>query len=134
MSRVFVDTSAYYAFLDRTDTSHTSAQSIFPKLLSDGSDLFTTNFVLAETHALLLNRIGRDAAMRFLDTFFQSTMILIRVTEADETTAREILRASSDKEYSYTDATSFAVMDRLHIKEALTYDHHFAQQGYSIVN
>lgn len=49
-------------------------------------------------------------------------MILIRVTEADETAAREILRASSDKDYSYTDATSFAVMDRLHIKEALTYD------------
>ncbi len=120
MSRAFVDTSAYYAFLDRTDTSHISAQSIFPKLLSDGSVLFTTNFVLAETHALLLNGIGRDAAMRFLDTFFQSAMILIRVTEADETTAREILRASSDKEYSYTDATSFAVMDRLHIKEALT--------------
>ena len=120
MSRAFVDTSAYYAFLDRTDTSHISAQSIFPKLLSDGSDLFTTNFVLAETHALLLNGIGRDAAMRFLDTFFQSAMILIRVTEADETAAREILRASSDKEYSYTDATSFAVMDRLHIKEALT--------------
>jgi len=134
MSRVFVDTSAYYAFLDRTDTSHTSAQVIFPKLLSDGSELFTTNFVLAETHALLLNRIGRDAAMRFLDTFFQSTMILVRVTEADETIAREILRATGDKEYSYTDATSFAVMDRLHIKEALTFDHHFAQHGYSTLN
>ncbi len=130
MSKVFIDTSAYFAFLDRTDTSHTLAQSIFLKLFSDDADLYTTNLVLAETHALLLNRIGRVAALRFLDTFFQSTMTLIRVTESDETTARQTLHESSDKEYSYTDAVSFAVMDRLHIKEAFTFDHHFAQKGF----
>ena len=134
MSKVFVDTSAYYAFLDRTDVSHAVARLTFPRLFSNGTELYTTNFVLAETHALLLNRIGRAAAIRFLDTFFQSSMILIRVIEADETTARVILHESNDKEYSYTDAISFAVMDRLHIKEALTFDHHFAQQGFQVLS
>lgn len=134
MSRIFVDTSAYYAFVDRTDISHIAVQSHFIRMFSDGTELVTTNFVLAETHALLLNRIGRTAAMRFLDTFLQSSMILIRVTEADETTARQILRVTGDKDYSYTDATSFAVMDRMHMKEAFTLDHHFAQQGFQVLS
>lgn len=133
MSRVFVDTSAYYAFIDRTDVSHIAAQLQFVRMFGDGTELVTTNFVLAETHALLLNRIGRAAAIRFLETFFQSSMTLIRVTEADETSARQIVFAASDKDYSYTDATSFAVMTRLHIKVAFTLDHHFAQGGFQIL-
>ena len=133
MSRVFVDTSAYYAFIDRTDVSHIAAQSQFIRMFGDGTELVTTNFVLAETHALLLNRIGHIAAIRFLNTFFQSSMTLIRVTEADETSARQIIFAASDKDYSYTDATSFAVMNRLHIKVAFTLDHHFAQQGFQVL-
>lgn len=128
-----MDTSAYYAFLDRTDASNAAAQAIFPRWFADGSNLITTNVVLAETYALLLARISRPAAIRFLDTFVQSSMTLIRVTEADETMARDILHQSTDKDYSYTDAISFAVMNRLHIKEAFTFDHHFAQQGYQIV-
>lgn len=35
-----------------------------------------------------------------------------------------------DKEWSFTDCTSYAVMKQLNIAEAFTLDHHFAQMGF----
>lgn len=114
--------------------AHVAAQSHFVRMFGDGTELITTNFVLAKTHALLLNRIGHIAATRFLDSLFQSSMTLICVTEAAETAARHILHVSVDKDYSYTDATSFANRERLHMKVALTFDHPFAQRGFQVLS
>jgi uncharacterized protein len=56
--------------------------------------------------------------------------LIIRVSEADERRAREILVRYDDKEFSLTDATSFAVRERLDITQAFTFDHHFVQFGF----
>jgi predicted nucleic acid-binding protein len=60
---------------------------------------------------------------------FAGTTRIIRVSEKDETRARELIKRISDKEYSYTDATSFAIMERLHIRDVFTLDKHFGQYG-----
>lgn len=133
MSLVFVDTSAYFASIRTTEADHIQARSITLRLADQGDTLYTSNFVIAETHALLLNRIGRADAARFLEAVFTGSTRVIRVREGDETRAREIIRRQSDKEYSYTDATSFAIMERLHIKEAFSFDQHFAQYGLTLV-
>ena len=39
----------------------------------------------------------------------------------------------SDKTYSYTDATSFAVMERLGLKTAFAFDPHFRQHGFQVL-
>lgn len=92
--------------------------------------MYTTNFVVAEMHGLLLNRLDRDTAQRTLDRIYAGSLRIVRATEHDETCAREIIRQSQDKEYSLVDAISFAVMERLHIRHAWTYDHHFRQYGF----
>ena len=133
MSNVFVDTSAYFASIRSTETDHSQAKTITLRLADQGDTLYTSNFVVAETHALLLNRIGRGEAARFLEAVFAGSTRIIRVLETDETKAREIIRHLSDKDYSYTDATSFAVMERLHIKEVFTFDQHFAQYSFTLL-
>ncbi len=133
MSRIFVDASGYFAYFNRRDASSAQALRIMARLAGEQASLVTSNFVIAETHALLLNRIGRAAAVRFLEAVFSGSTRIIRVLEADETKAREIIRHLSDKDYSYTDATSFAIMERLHIKEALSFDEHFVQFGFTLV-
>jgi len=55
---------------------------------------------------------------------------IIRLLERDETQAREIIHQNKDKEYSLVDASSFALMQRLHIRVAWTYDQHFEQFGF----
>jgi predicted nucleic acid-binding protein len=50
-----------------------------------------------------------------------------RITEADEGSARQILSKYSDKSFSYTDATSFAVMERLGLRTAFAFDAHLGE-------
>jgi uncharacterized protein len=64
---VFVDTGAYFALIFTGDENHPAARSLYEQLTTEGRQLVTTNFVLAETHALLLNRLNRTIALRVLD-------------------------------------------------------------------
>ncbi len=63
--RVFVDTSAYYALTDRSDANHASAVAKAQQFSLEGVDLFTSNYVVAETHTLILNRRGTISPSRF---------------------------------------------------------------------
>jgi predicted nucleic acid-binding protein len=131
--RLFVDTSAFYAMMDRRSREHGRSIAVHETLIAEQRHLFTTNFVLAEIHALLLNRHGRTSAAQALEWIDRSTVELVRVSEADELRAREIIFSHIDKDYSYTDATSFAVMERLHIGAAFAFDRHFAQYGFAVL-
>jgi uncharacterized protein len=132
--RVFVDTSAYYALTDRRDSRHANAQEIARRLANEHRRLFTTNFMVAETHALVLARLGRSVAAAVLSALDRSTTTVIRVSAADERRARAIIAQFDDKDFSLTDATSFAVMDRLRIRQVFTFDRNFAQYGFWIAD
>lgn len=47
--------------------------------------------------------------------------------------ARAIFFRHRDKDYSFTDCTSFVVMKELRLKEALTTDRHFRQMGFALL-
>jgi predicted nucleic acid-binding protein len=82
--RALVDTSAYYALADRTDTHHDSARAVVALLVAEHWRLFTTNYIVAETHALFLARLGKVEAISFLDAIDRSATAIVRVTAGDE--------------------------------------------------
>jgi len=133
MNRVFVDTGGFYAALNRRDASHRDASRLFRRARRDHLFLFTTNFVLAESHALILARMGRDRAWNFLQAILTGSTNVIRAEEVDERRARAIIEHYQDKAFSYCDAVSFAVMERLNIQEAIAFDDHFRQYGQLII-
>src|SRR5689334_10344193 len=94
--RVFVDTSAYYAIAASENTRHEMADNILRGLDERSVRLFTTNFVLAETHAPLLIRRGRDLAARVLAEIDESSMVMVRVSHRDEQRARAIIHQYYD--------------------------------------
>src|SRR6266542_3221500 len=126
MRQVFVDTGAFYAALNRKDQYHREAAMLFALAVTEAWRMLTSNFVVAETHALVLTRLGRDLAAEWLRSVPAD---VIRVTEQDEAKARRIIFSYRDKEFSYCDATSFTVMERLRIRSAMAFDPHFAQYG-----
>jgi predicted nucleic acid-binding protein len=130
---VFVDTSGLVALLADRDGRHADARMVQARLVRDRMQLVTTNFVLAEMHALLLVRVGRGHAIRSLLGIDRSDTVVVRVAEEDERRAREILVRYDDKDFTLVDATSFAVMERLGITEAFTFDHHFVQFGLRVL-
>ena len=130
MARVLVDTSAIFALLDRSDTLHPAAQDVLADLRRRRISPLLTNFIVAESHALLLNRLNADIARRWV---LGNAWLIERASEGDEARARAILRQYSDKTFSYTDATSFAVMERLGVKAAFAFDPHFRQYGFQVL-
>jgi predicted nucleic acid-binding protein len=131
VKRVFVDSGGFFALLVRTDTAHDDARRIFEEAVASRWNLVTTNTVVVETYALLLNRTrqGRDSAIAFLDHLNRSAVRVERVSENDERKAVALVRAHKDKTYSLCDAQSFVVMDRLRILEAIAADGDFRQHG-----
>jgi predicted nucleic acid-binding protein len=130
---VFLDTSAHCALAVARDFNHARAVEAARNLVRQGWQLHTSNFVVAETHALILARAGRDAALRALHRIDQSSQITVRVEEVDELRARSVIERYRDKSFSFTDATSFAVMERLGINRAFTFDHHFRQYRSDVI-
>lgn len=131
--RVFVDTSAFYAVIDNNDQNHNSAVAIMRELARHPSKLFTTNFILAETYALLLTRLGRNFAIQFLEGVETGSTTMVRASAVDEKQARIILKKYYDKNFSLTDAISFSVVDRLKISHSFSFDKNFVQYGLHIL-
>jgi predicted nucleic acid-binding protein len=131
--RIFVDTAAFYGLADPGDSCHPAAVALARQLSTAPVQLVTTNFVVAETHALLLIRQGYATALRFLDELAIGTLAVVSVSATDEERAQAIIRRYTDKSYSYTDASSFAVMERLDIAQAFTFDRNFLQHGLTML-
>ena len=58
---------------------------------------------------------------------------LVRVTEADEEAALDLIARYRDKDFSLTDATSFVVMERLSLQHVLSFDSDFRQYGWTLL-
>jgi predicted nucleic acid-binding protein len=121
----FVDSSAYYALIDAHESRHAAALVILRRLVSEHWRVYTSNFIVAEAHALILNRLGHRFGAQFLAEVDRGATVVLRVTEDDEQQAREILARYSDKDFSLTDGTSFAIMERIGISFAFTFDDDF---------
>jgi uncharacterized protein len=130
---VHVDTGAWFALSDDRDQDHVAARTISGWLTAEGYTFVTTNFIVAETHALALVRRGPARARTVLRWLLDDTLQRVRIEPADEERAVEIIEQYADKVFSYTDATSVAVMRRLGIDTAFTFDRHFAQFGVAVL-
>lgn len=129
--RFFVDSSAYLALLARDDRRHTEARTIAERLADYGYQPVTTNALLFEAHALIMRKLGINAGMRFVQAAYTGATAIVRVRASDEEQARRIIAQYADKDFSYTDALSFTVMERLDLRLAFTFDRHFSQYGFA---
>ncbi len=119
---LFVDSSAFYAAADDGDSSHERAI----KVLGAGETLVTTDHILVESWLLIRHRLGRTAAERFWAAIRSGAAALEPVGSADLETAWAIGQAFADQDFSIVDRTSFAVMERLGVLRAATFDADFA--------
>ncbi len=130
---VFVDSSGFLPLISARDSLHEEASAIWQRLIEERWSAYTTNFVVAEAHALILRRLGHYHATSFLREMATSSTTIVRATSEDEQQARELLDRYDDHDFSYTDALSFVVMGRLGLGSAFAFDHHFEEYGLTIL-
>jgi predicted nucleic acid-binding protein len=128
----FVDTSAFYALLVRTERSHDPIRASFAKLIADLTPLWTTSFVVVETMALLQHRVGLAAAHDFDEALLPS----VRVRWVDEDLYRsgvDRLWRANRRRLSLVDAVSLEFMRSEGIGTALALDPHFREAGITLL-
>lgn len=93
----------------------------------------TTNYIFDEALTLARVRLGHAAAVELGEAIQDSYLVeLIRLLPEDEEDAWSMFRRHSDKEYSFTDCTSFVVMHRLRLERAIALDSDFRQAGFAV--
>ncbi len=127
----FVDTSALYALLVRTEHGHGDVTKLFRRLLADGRPLWTTSYVLVETWALLQHRFGLEA-VRDLNEQIVPVLSIEWVSQALHHKAASRLLRANRRDLSLVDCVSFEFMSAEGLGEAMALDRHFAEAGFKV--
>ncbi len=129
---ILVNTSAYFALVDRSDRHHAAAVGF---VSSNAVPLATTDLIVVEALNLSRVRLGHSPAVRLGRRLLNPALTtVLKVAEQDMTRAWQLFQRYRDKEFSFTDCTSFALMERMRITTAFAFDIHFRQYSrFSIV-
>jgi predicted nucleic acid-binding protein len=130
---LFADTSGWIALFDKSDKYHRPAAQMLQSLKGQNLFFLTSDYILDETLTHLLYTSGRQVAISFGRWIVTSSYVEItRVNEEIWTAAWKMFQAFHDKEWAFTDCTSFVLMQRRYLWQAFTFDHHFAQAGFQL--
>lgn len=134
MRGVFVDTAGWMACADGGDPAHARSRAARDGALEAGHALVTTDFVVDETLTLLRVRLGVKAAEAWWQQVDRSPRLRWERIDSDRfEKARHIFFQYRDKDFSFTDCTSFVVMREARLTHALTTDRHFRQMGFQLL-
>jgi predicted nucleic acid-binding protein len=134
MNAVFVDTAGWMACADRSDPAHQACTAARDTTLEAGRILITTDFVIDETLTLLRFRLGLAAADAWWQQIDGSGRLRWERVENDRfERARSLFFKCRDKDLSFTDCTSFAIMRELRLTTVITTDRHFSQVGFDVL-
>lgn len=129
---LFVDTSALFALLDGDEPRHSDVAAAWQAVTDDERTLFTSNYVLVETFALIQRRLGFEAIQGFADAFIP-LLQPVWVDEELHAAAVASLFTAAQRRLSLVDCTSFELMRRLGLTDVLALDADFARQGFNLL-
>lgn len=127
---IFIDTSAFYALADKADQNHEKAKAAFARMLASDEYLFTHNYILIETAALLQRRLGLVSATAFLREISAFQIRWIDAT-AHKISFQYFLRYGK-RNLSFVDCVSFAIMKDEDAKVAFAFDSDFNKFGFTL--
>ncbi|MFL5691150.1 MAG: type II toxin-antitoxin system VapC family toxin [Ktedonobacteraceae bacterium] len=133
-SDLFVDTSGWAYYLDRTDSLNSVIVTLVRQAVIKRRRLVTTNYIITELVALLSSRYHnpRQQVIKAINAIkMDASVEVVHIERTIDDEAWALLEARLDKEWSLVDASSFIVMQRFGLVEAITTDHHFTQAGFT---
>ncbi|HYU06448.1 MAG TPA: PIN domain-containing protein [Thermoplasmata archaeon] len=127
---LYVDTSALIALAVSSDKNHADALAFLRNAISTGTRFVVGRPVLVEYIDGVTKRIGKREAIRQLRALESSAVMRIEPdSDDDHAAARDLFFQYDDQNIDMTDCLSFAIMGRLRLQEAFTFDRDFAVHG-----
>jgi predicted nucleic acid-binding protein len=131
---VFADTNYWVALINPNDQWRGPAHSA-QALLHDVR-LVTTDLILLEVLNFFAEH-GEEARLRAVsateEILTNPDTEVVRHTHQSFVAGLAFYKARADKGYSLTDCISMNAMRERSISEVLTHDHHFEQEGFTIL-
>jgi len=125
----YVDTSAFVAFLDRSDSYH----SLFKRLFSDPGILVTSSLVVAEGHGWFLRRYDQRKAITFLNFVQELPLRVEAFDESELEKAKTFIKKFADQKLTLADAHGLALMKSRRIVSCWSTDRHLGLAGATLV-
>ena len=126
----YVDTAAFIAFLDKSDSHH----PLFRRLFADPPPLVTSALVIAEGHGWFLRRYDQRRALEFLNFVNALPALTIEGFDGDAvSTATKVLKKYSDQKLTLADAHGLSLLTSRRIASCWSTDRHMALSGASLV-
>lgn len=131
MLTVFLDTSALAAFFDKADEMHLEARAKMEIIKRKKLKLLLTNFIFDEAITLCLARTNHEKAVEMGEFIFNSKIVEFEwLTEELQRKAWEYFKRHNDKVYSFTDCTSFLIMQKRELRYYFFFDEDFKRAGF----
>lgn len=136
--KIFADSSFLIALYDNSDQYFQKAHFLLSSIKKDAPQVIISDYIYDETLTFLLTThkhygfiraqtFDRDVIEKeFCDVIFIDNSLFYK--------AREIFnRYNKDKVWSFTDCTSFALMEDYGLRQVLSFDKNFTQKGFKII-
>lgn len=122
----YVDTSAFIALLDRSDSYH----PLFVQFFSNPPRLITSALVVAEGHGWFLRRYDEIRALRFLRFIDELTPLNVRPFDQEQLAqSARLLRKFHDQPLTLADAHGLSIMNERRIRDCWSTDRHLSLMG-----
>jgi|SRR5262249_46428465 len=135
MRRLFADTFYWIALLSRRDAWHAQVTA-FSQALTDADRVWTTDAIFVEVLAAFSAggaHLRQEAVLLVDELLNDPSVHVVEATRSLFLDGLSLYRVRPDKEYSLTDCMSMQVMRRERLTDILTNDHHFTQEGFTIL-
>lgn len=133
MTRIFTDTSYWFSLAVRADGNHARTLALTLELQANGALLYLSELIVAETHRLILHKLGIQAGRKFLERLIlqveKGFVHVLPVTWEIVVQAEDILTKYADQDLTLADATSGVLIRRHGLDAIASYDRHFEMMG-----
>lgn len=133
MEKIFIDTSGWVALFVENDINHKKAMGVFEELKKVKAIIYTSDYVIDETITTILVRSSHRQSVVAGNALLTSKIIKnIHVVPQYLESAWKLYQKYNDKEFSFTDVTSFVIVKDMDIKKVFSFDKDFQQAGIEL--
>jgi uncharacterized protein len=128
---IFLDTSFIIAFYNKKDKNHAGARGILKRTLekNQNTKFVFSDYIFDELITLLKSKkVPNQMISQIGDQILNSNIWkIVYVEELIFNHTWKMIKDYDDKDWSFTDTSSFALMNNMNILHYLSYDDHFEQ-------
>jgi predicted nucleic acid-binding protein len=116
---LIVDAGALYAQADADEPGHAAIRAILER---EREALVTTELAIAEADYLILDRLGPDVELAFLDDLAQGTYVVECLDQPQLRAARNLIARYRDLRIGLADASLVVIAERYASRRLLSFD------------